>query len=136
MSDLFDETYRLCQEWQCRPFTVKQKFRDFFDEFLEFLEAVVTVKGKKEVGLEYGDVIFTIARHGRGEPIHTWRKLAFNLFPWKFWLKRKLKVFNERHDWWMTHHGFHSIRNYKNPVKRQKIIDRNKYGKNKGVWIK
>lgn len=133
---LFQKTYARCQKWQCRQFSLLEKFRDFFDESVEFFEAILMGKSKEEIGLEYGDVLFALTRHAKNEKISWFRKSIFLLMPQKHWLEKKSIVFDERYKWWMENHGMHSIRNYKNKEKRKMLIDRKNGKIAKDTWIK
>lgn len=135
-SKLFERTYNLCQKWHLREFTRLEALVDFSNEFSELIEAIVKRETKEEIGHEWGDVIFTIIRHHKGEDVGIIRKSIFFLLPKKHWLDKKLDILDARHDWWMKKHNIHAIRNYANLEKRQKIIDRHNGVIPKNTWIK
>lgn len=119
---LFEQVYQNCQKWHLRPFTFKERCKDFSGEFTEFFEAVFHGQSLKEIKLEYADIIFSFGRHGLKEKPRFISRLIFNLLPFKKTLILKMKIYDERHDWWLKNHGFHSIRNYHDPHKRARII--------------
>ncbi|MBU1167826.1 hypothetical protein KKC60_05505 [Patescibacteria group bacterium] len=136
MKEIFETTYRLCQDWELRKFSLRERLRDTRDETWEMIEAIIQKKRSEEIGMEYGDVLFTIIRHGQKERIRLFSRVIFYFMPKKICLQRKLKVFQERDIWWMRHYGFHCIRNYHNKEKREKIIRRHEEGREGQEWIK
>ena len=133
---LFEKTYALCQKWHLRQFSFREKARDFLDELFELAHSIIMRKPRREVGLEYGDLIFTLVRHARGEKRRFCRRYILYIVPGKKWLERKLEIFEKRHTWWLKNHHFHSIRNNKNPQKVQKILDRQRGVIPRNTWIK
>lgn len=133
---LFEKTYSLCQKWNLRQFSILEKGKDFKDELFELVHSILVRKSREEIGLEYGDVIFSLVRHAHGEKKRSLRKYVLFLVPGKKWLERKLEVFDTRHTWWMDMHGFHCIRNNKNPQKTKMILDRHKGLIAKNIWIR
>ena len=132
---LLSKTRRYCEEWELRPFTKQEKLRDFAEESYELIEAIAKLKGKEEIQHEYGDILFTLIRQSKDEENRKVGPMLYHLLPFKKMLDIKLKMLDDRNEWWLKNHGFKSIRNYKNPEKRAKIIARHN-GKIPNQWIR
>lgn len=132
---LYEIVQKKCAEWDLRTFSMKEKLQDTGGEAFELFEAIAKRKNVSEIGLEYGDVLFTLIRSGKNENRSVFVRYFFYTLPGKRWLERKLKILDKRFEWWMKNYHMKSIRNYKNPEKRKKLIERHYKGKYKNTWI-